>query len=160
MSLVCTSGISLVYLVHLVCFVHLVSLVSLVYPLSLVQPDKRDKPNQPNTQDRPNRGVECLEPLTLSLNLTLPRWRPFRNQNREGNEQTLQAMANVPVSGPPEGSGGSDQVCIRQGPAGVSGESGAQETRANKRTPRIVGVRKALGISIRPILPFHRPTRL
>ena len=160
MSLVCTSGISLVYLIHLVCFVHLVSLVSLVYPLSLVQPDKRDKPNQPNTQDRPNRGVECLEPLTLSLNLTLPRWRPFRNQNREGNEQTLQAMANVPVSGSPEGSGGSDQVCIRQGPAGVSGESGAQGTRANTRTPRIVGVRKAWGISIRPILPFHRSARL
>ena len=71
------------------------------------------------------------------------------------------ARANVaPTPTTPEGSGGSDQVCIRQGPAGVSGESGAQETRANKRTPRIVGVRKALGISIRPILPFHRSTRL
>ena len=37
--------------------------------------------------------------------------------------------------------------------SGCPSESGAQETRANKRTPRIVGV------SIRPILPFHRSTR-
>jgi len=57
------------------------------------------------------------------------------------------------------GSGGSDQAYIRQSLAGVSGESDAQEIRANKRTSRIVGVRKALGISIRPIPPFHRLTR-
>jgi hypothetical protein len=70
------------------------------------------------------------------------------------------ARANVaPTPTTPEESGESDQVYIRQAPASVSGESGAQETRANKRTPRIVGVRKALGISIRPILPFHRSTR-
>ena len=32
-------------------------------------------------------GVECLEPLALSLspNLNLPRWHSFRNQNGEGN---------------------------------------------------------------------------
>jgi hypothetical protein len=57
------------------------------------------------------------------------------------------------------GSGGSDQAWIRQRLAGVSGESDAQETRANERTSHIVGVRKALGISIRPILPFHRLTQ-
>jgi hypothetical protein len=71
------------------------------------------------------------------------------------------ARANVaPTPTTPEESGGSDQEYIRQGPASVSGEPGAQETRANKRTPRIVGVRKGLDISIRPILPFHRSTRL
>ncbi len=47
-SLVRTSEISPVYLVHLVglvCFVYLVDLVHLV---SFVQPNTRDKPNKPN----------------------------------------------------------------------------------------------------------------
>ena len=57
------------------------------------------------------------------------------------------------------GSGGSDQACFRQSLAGVSGKSDAQESRANERTSRIVGIRNALGINIRPILPFHRLTR-
>ena len=57
-SMACSSGTSLVYLVHLVCLVHLVSLVSLVYPFSLVQPNKRDKPDEPN---KPTRQTEQTE---------------------------------------------------------------------------------------------------
>ena len=56
--------------------------------------------------------MECLEPLALSpsLNLTLPRWRGFRNQSGEDNEQTLREMENVPVSGADRGNGA--DTCI------------------------------------------------
>ena len=46
-------------------------------------------------------GVECLVPLalSLSLNLTPPRWRSF--QNGEGNEQMPQELEKVSVLGAP-----------------------------------------------------------
>ena len=49
--------------------------------------------------EQPGRIPGARATNSLSLNLTLPRWRFVRNQNVEGNEQTPQEMENVPVSG-------------------------------------------------------------
>ena len=53
------------------------------------------------------------EACGLSQNFTFPRHRALCHQNGEGNEQTLQEMENVPVSGAEERMEPDDLLCSR-----------------------------------------------